>query len=224
MIQKLYVLFQFIKTKLKSFDFIPLLLLRLYLAPIFIGTGWHKLTHFDDMVSWFGNSDWGLGLPFPSLMVSLTIIAELVGGVALLVGLATRLFAAMLSVTMVVAAYTVHWQHGWFAITPTTPETSTAWILSKIGFFGSAESLANSLEAATRLGRAKTILQQHGNYDWLTETGNFVILNNGIEFAATYLAMLLVLVFFGAGRWVSIDDWGRKYFVANMAPKPLSAK
>ncbi|HEX5635541.1 MAG TPA: DoxX family protein, partial [Gammaproteobacteria bacterium] len=30
---------------------------------------------------------------------------------------------------------------------------------------------------------------------------------NGIEFAATYLIMLLVLFFYGAGRYVSADYW-----------------
>lgn len=51
------------------------------------------------------------------------------------------------------------------------------------------------------------ILQEHGNYEWLTESGNFVILNNGIEFAATYFVMLLALFFMGGGRYVSVDWW-----------------
>ena len=43
--------------------------------------------------------------------------------------------------------------------------------------------------------------------------GGFVILNNGIEFAATYFVKLLVLVFTGGGRFISADDWlVRKYF------------
>jgi uncharacterized membrane protein YphA (DoxX/SURF4 family) len=50
-------------------------------------------------------------------------------------------------------------------------------------------------------------LQTHGNYGWLTEHGSVVILNNGIEFAATYFVMLLVLFFYGAGRYVSADHW-----------------
>jgi uncharacterized membrane protein YphA (DoxX/SURF4 family) len=50
-------------------------------------------------------------------------------------------------------------------------------------------------------------LQEHGNYDWLTEYGNFVVLNNGIEFAATYFVMLLALFFIGGGKYLSIDYW-----------------
>lgn len=204
--------YQSIIAKIKSLDFIPLLSLRLYLAPIFIGSGWHKFIHFDSIAEWFGNPDWGLGLPFPHLMLALTIFAELIGGFALLFGIATRFFSFILAITMVVAIVTVHWQHGWFAITPTNPETSIAWVLDKIGFWGSADSLANTAEAAVRLERARSILQEHGNYEWLTGTGNFVILNNGIEFAATYLIMLVSLLCFGAGRYLSIDFWLTRLF------------
>ncbi|MGB5096622.1 MAG: hypothetical protein WBN82_01805 [Porticoccaceae bacterium] len=41
----------------------------------------------------------------------------------------------------------------------------------------------------------------------LAEKGNFVVLNNGIEFAATYFIMLLSLFFSGGGRYVSLDYW-----------------
>jgi len=33
------------------------------------------------------------------------------------------------------------------------------------------------------------------------------VLNNGIEFAATYLVMLLSLFFTGGGRLLSLDYW-----------------
>ena len=66
-------------------------------------------------------------------------------------------------------------------------------------------------EAALRKEHAATILKQHGNYAWLTEASNFTVLKNGIEFAATYFIMLLVLMFQEAGRYVSLDYWvGRK--------------
>jgi len=48
-------------------------------------------------------------------------------------------------------------------------------------------------------------LQEQGNYEWLTAKGSVAILNNGIEFAATYFLMLLVLLFWGGGRYVSLD-------------------
>ena len=67
-------------------------------------------------------------------------------------------------------------------------------------YFGS-EFLRPELE------RARELLQQHGNYDWLTSSGKLVVLSNGIEFAVTYLVMLVALFFSGAGRWLSLYYW-----------------
>ncbi len=199
--------FNAVISRLESLDFIAPLAIRLYLAPIFISAGWNKLTGFQDIVQWFGNSEWGLGLPAPTLMAVLAIAAELVGGIALLLGLGTRFVSFSLIITMLVAMFSVHWSNGWYAITPTNPETSVSSLMNIFGFWGSDASLENSQQAALRLDKARDILATHGNYDWLTETGNFVILNNGIEFAATYAIMLLVTLFYGAGRYVSVDYW-----------------
>jgi len=67
--------------------------------------------------------------------------------------------------------------------------------------------LANErvLEAGDKLDKAKSLLQQYGNYDWLTSSGNLVVLNNGIEFAVTYFIMLLALLSLGGGRYTSLD-------------------
>ncbi|GGF94707.1 hypothetical protein GCM10010995_09920 [Cysteiniphilum litorale] len=51
-----------------------------------------------------------------------------------------------------------------------------------------------------------------GRYNYITELGDPVILNNGIEFAATYFIMLLVLLCYGGGRYVSADYWLSKAF------------
>jgi putative oxidoreductase len=114
-----------------------------------------------------------------------------------------------------IAAYVYHaYCHGngalaarWFAIAPSDPATSTVLPLAQVGFPGAQASLENSEAVGERLTRAKRILREHGNYPWLTEKGNLVILNNGIEFAATYFIMLLVLFFYGAGRYLSLDYW-----------------
>lgn len=192
------------KTKL---DFLPLLSLRLYLAPIFIAVGLHKFHNIESIISWFGNSEWGLGLPAPALMAYLAASAELFGGIALLLGVATRLATIPLIFTMIVAASTAHWDNGWFAIAPSDPETSVAKILAPIGFPGAADSLENSEAVGKRLSAAKSLLREHGNFGWLTEKGGIVILNNGIEFAMTYLIMLITLLAFGPGRFISIDYW-----------------
>lgn len=184
-------LFQSGVNKLMYLDGLAALALRLYLVPIFWMAGTHKFHGFDGTVEWFGNAQWGLGLPFPWLMAFLATSSELVGSVFLLIGFATRLVSIPLMVTMVVAAATVHWENGWQAIAdPSAP-------------FANARVMA----APDKLERARSILQEHGNYEWLTESGKFVILNNGIEFAATYFIMLLALLFIGGGRFVSLDYW-----------------
>lgn len=200
--------------KLKSWDFIGLLALRIYLAPIFIVAGFAKLNSFSDTANWLGNAEWGLGLPFPELMTALVIFAELVGGFALLLGIFTRFFSVSLLIAMAVAAFKVHLKNGWFAIASSDAGTSIAGFWAKLGFASAEQSLANSSEVAARLEKAKEILQTHGNYEWLTETGNFVILNNGVEFSVTYFIMLLPLLFYGAGKYVSLD-----YFLAKFIKK-----
>lgn len=185
-------------------DFLAPLALRLYLAPIFIAVGVHKMNHFDDIVSWF---QYSLHLPAPEVMAFLATATELLGGVALLAGFAVRWVAIPLMITMIVAGYTAHWDNGWFAVAPSDPETSIAGVLAPLGFPGADESLQNSQEVGKRLDRARDILRENGNYSWLTETGGFVVLNNGIEFATTYFVMLLSLFFTGAGRFLSLDYW-----------------
>lgn len=193
--------------KTRHLDFLAPLGLRIYLAPIFLSAGINKFLAFENTVSWFGNPDWGLGLPFPALLAFLATATEIVGGMALLVGLGVRLIALPLMITMLVAAFSVHWDNGWFAIAPGNPSTSMAAVLAPIGFPGAEESLRNSEEVGERLSRIRGLLREHGNYDWLTQKGSVAILNNGIEFAATYFLMLLSLFFTGAGRFVSLDYW-----------------
>ena len=205
--QRLVSLYNLLLSKLSYIDWLGPLALRLYLAPVFIGVGLHKFANWDDMVAWFGNPDWGLGLPLPGLMVLLAASAELIGGLALLLGVATRLVTIPLLFTMLVAAGTAHWNNGWFAIAPGDPDTSTAKVVAMLGIPAAERSLENSVGVCERLEAARSLLKQHGNYSWLTERGSFVILNNGIEFAATYFIMLLVLLFTGAGRWFSLDYW-----------------
>lgn len=186
----------------RAVDFIAPLLLRLYLAPVLMQAGWNKYNAFEDTAAWFGNPDWGLGLPFPELMTALAIGAEFFGAILLLIGLATRLIAIPLMITMVVAAVTVHLKNGWLAIAD-----SSSWLADDTIFLN--ESI---MEAPRKLEAAKSILQEHGNYDWLTSSGNFVILNNGIEFAMTYFVMLVALFFMGGGRYVSVDYWLKRKF------------
>jgi uncharacterized membrane protein YphA (DoxX/SURF4 family) len=176
--------------RLAYLDGLPPLAIRLYLFFPFWMAGTQKIRDMQNTIDWFGNSDWGLGLPFPWLLAHLAAYAEAIGAVLLLLGLATRWVSVPLIVTMIVATFSVHWRNGWATIADSTAP-----------------------EVAQRLGAAREILREHGHYGWLTEEGGFVILNNGIEFAVTYLIMLLVLLFTGGGRFVSLDWYlGRAFY------------
>jgi len=209
--------------KLEYFNGVPALLIRLYLAPVFIIAGYSKLQLGNpdvtglaslmadpNIVNWFGNSDWGLGLPFPGLMANLAAWTEFLGGWLLLFGVLTRLVSIPLMFTMLVAATSVHADNGWFAITPTNPDTSPAKMVSWLGFEQAEQSLLNSRETGEKLDRMRSILEDNGNTSWLYENGSIVVLNNGIEFAVTYLIMLLALFYIGPGRYTSIDYFASK--------------
>ena len=180
---------------LSTVDFLAPLALRLYLAPIFWMAGSSKLSDMESTIAWFGNPDWGLGLPLPALMAWLATLTEAVGAFLLLIGFSVRWVSLPLMVTMLVAALTVHWQNGWLAIAEASGICATE----------------RTMEAAGRSGRAKDILQEHGNYGWLTEHGNFVVLNNGIEFSATYFIMLSALLYLGSGK-AGVDYWLNRRF------------
>ncbi len=181
---------------LAHLDGIPALGLRLYLVPVFWMAGSSKMANFSATAEWFGNSDWGLGLPIPYVLAFLATATEVLGAGLLLLGLASRWIAIPLAVTMIVAALSVHWQFGWQAIADASAPFANARVA----------------ESVDKLAAARSLLDAHGNYDWLTSSGNIVILNNGIEFAATYLFMLLALMALGGGRYVSADYWLKRKF------------
>lgn len=186
----------FFLEKIKLLDFIAPLLLRLYLVPIFWMAGTKKLAGMEDTIAWFGNPDWGLGLPFPAVLAYMATLTEVIGAIFLFFGFSVRWISIPLMFTMLIAAVSVHWQNGWLAIAEGS------------GMFATDRTIG----AIERLDRAKSILQDNANYSWLTENGSLVILNNGIEFAATYFIMLLALVYLGAGK-LSIDHLLSKRFM-----------
>jgi len=176
----------------RAVDFLAPLALRLYLAPIFLMAGLSKYNDFENTAAWFGNPDWGLGLPFPELMTFLATSTELIGAACLLLGFAVRWVSIPLMITMIVAMFSVHWVNGWQAIAD-----------AKFCLFNCADAIA----AGEKLDAAKDVLREHSNYEWITEQGGITILNNGIEFGATYFVMLLVLFFIGSGKYLGVDYW-----------------
>lgn len=81
------------------------LLARLVIGTAFVQTGIGKWQNFSDTAEFFAS----LGLPAPALNAAFIASLEVVGGAALVVGLGTRLFAALLSATMIVALLTADW-------------------------------------------------------------------------------------------------------------------
>ena len=82
--------------------FLAPLLTRLVMGQAFFLTGRGKLESFANTVSFFTE----LGIPFPELNAAFVSRLEYWGGIALVLGLLTRLVAAGLASTMVVALMT----------------------------------------------------------------------------------------------------------------------
>lgn len=83
------------------------LIMRLVVGYVFMLTGWAKLNNLPQMIQNF--SDWGI--PFPSLMTPFVSGVECFGGTMLILGLFTRIPAAMLSVVMLVAIKVAKWEN-----------------------------------------------------------------------------------------------------------------
>jgi putative oxidoreductase len=179
-----------IATGITYLDFLGPMALRLYLVPVFWMSGMQKWQHMPDTIAWFGNPDWGLGLPYPMIMAYMATGIEIIGALCLLAGLAVRWISIPLIIVMIVAIFTVHLDNGWLAIA------------------------SQDSEAHIRLQHFLSWLEQnHPNrHQYITELGQPVMLNNGIEFATTYFIMLLSLFFTGAGRFFSIDYWLMRWY------------
>ena len=101
-----------IHSSLKSFegvDFVPLLLLRLYLFYVLWFAGVGKIDSFDKFSGYLGT----LGVPLPDIFTWLVILTEAGGAVLLLVGLFVRWATIPLLIVMFFAGYLVHYQNGW---------------------------------------------------------------------------------------------------------------
>ena len=86
---------------------------RLFIAVMFLPAGFSKVTGFEGAVGYFTS----LGIIAPVLVLILTIILEIAGGLALIVGYKTRMTAMLLAVFTLAASVT---GHAFWAATPET--------------------------------------------------------------------------------------------------------
>ncbi len=88
---------------------LPPLILRAVLCYGFYGPAMEKASNIDNVISWFRED---LHIPAPELNAYMSVATECSGVVLLALGLATRLITIPLTVVMIVAIATVHYQNG----------------------------------------------------------------------------------------------------------------
>src|SRR3954465_7152405 len=89
------------------FAWVGPLVMRLVVGYVFMLTGWGKLNNLPQMIQNF--TDWGI--PFPHILTPFVSGVECFGGMLLMLGLFTRIPAAMLAFVMLVAIKSAKWDN-----------------------------------------------------------------------------------------------------------------
>jgi uncharacterized membrane protein YphA (DoxX/SURF4 family) len=119
-------------------SFAPLVL-RVALGVIFV---WHGLDKFDAGISMVEGAFTEWGVPAPAITAPLTAVLEIVGGVALILGLVTRLAAMLLGLVMVGAI---------------------VWVKGDLGLISSAPMPGAELDLALLAGLVSLVLTGPGS-------------------------------------------------------------
>jgi putative oxidoreductase len=109
-----------------SLAFLAPLITRITMGHAFFLTGRGKLANFDNTVAFFADQN----IPFPALNAAFVSRLEFYGGALLVIGLCTRLVAAALASTMVVALLTERAQFfsSWLPETELGPTDISPWV------------------------------------------------------------------------------------------------
>lgn len=86
--------------------------LRIVVGAVFLAHGAQKLFvyHIAGVSGMFSH----IGIPLPGISAVVVSLVEFVGGIALVLGVATRLAAALIAIDMLVAILAVHLKNGFF--------------------------------------------------------------------------------------------------------------
>jgi len=87
---------------------VALLVLRLALAAVLLYHGLPKVMNFGATVGGFQS----MNIPAPTLTAAFAILAEVVGGILILLGIAVDLAGVLVIIDMLGAIFTVHWGSG----------------------------------------------------------------------------------------------------------------
>jgi putative oxidoreductase len=89
-----------------------LAILRVTVGIVFLVHGYQKLFTFGfhGVAGMFGH----MGIPLPAFFAVVVTLVEFVGGLLLIVGVATRVAAAFIAIEMLGAILLVHLKHGFF--------------------------------------------------------------------------------------------------------------
>jgi len=89
--------------RLSNAQWLPQLLMRLFVGYFFLESGWGKIHNLDSFTQRF--TEWGI--PAPAFNAALSGWTEFLGGALIVVGLGTRLVSVPMFINMLVATLTV---------------------------------------------------------------------------------------------------------------------